>query len=183
MRKEQTKEQEKYKAFNRKTKVITSMLLVVGCICLCAFLISFKNAESIVSVLFTVLLLAIWLVVLCVTASKFNTARIKLYEKAYGKEDDLMRTGLFKEIWEEFEWNQFEGLINGKVIFAETHNNTIELAIIRKGHEFNITVDKDALYMLMDDETDTPVECEIPLVQMDNFAQFVSAVREFVENV
>ena len=106
-----------------------------------------------------------------------------MYEAAYGKEKDIVRTGLFGEIWEEFEWNQFEGLADGKIVFAETHNNTIELEIIRHKHEFNITIDSEAVYMVMDDETDNPVEKEMPLSKIIDVGQVFAIIREFVESV
>ena len=106
-----------------------------------------------------------------------------MYEAAYGKEKDIVRTGLFGEIWEEFEWNQFEGLTDGKIVFAETHNNAIELEIIRHKHEFNIVIDNDVVYMVMDDETDTPIEKEIPLSKLSEIGQVFTAIREFVESV
>ena len=107
----------------------------------------------------------------------------QLYVAAYGNDTDVVYDGLFGEIWEEFEWNQVEGLTDGKIVFAETHNNTIELEIIRHKHEFNITIDSEAVYMVMDDETDNPVEKEMPLSKIIDVGQVFTIIREFVESV
>ncbi|MGN0334622.1 MAG: hypothetical protein ACI4DV_03005 [Lachnospiraceae bacterium] len=176
--------QQIYKKFNNKSKIITMFILVVGFLALTGFLISIKCIKNnLIPVLISVGVLVLWFVVLCTIASRLNSKRIILYEAAYGKDNDFICSGLFGEIWEEFEWNQFEGLTDGKVVFAEAHNNTIEIEIIRHKHEFNIEIDKDGVYMVMDEETDIPVEKEIPLVEMNEVGQVFTAIREFVESV
>ncbi len=179
----QTEAQRKYKKFNKASKNITACILLIGFIALTGFLVSIKYIENnLIPVLVSAGLLVLWFIALCAVASKLNSKRLVLYNAAYGKED-VIHTGLFGEIWEEFEWNQFEGLTDGKVVFAETHNNTIELEIIRRKHEFNVTIDKDAIYMVMDDETETPLEKEIPLSELSEVGQAFTAIREFVESV
>ena len=180
----QTDAQINYKKFDKASKIIITRILLVGLAALTSFLISMKYIEdNLIPVLASVAALAVWFVVLCAVASKLNSKRLILYDAAYGKEKDIVRTGLFGEIWEEFEWNQFEGLTDGKIVFAETHNNTIELEIIRHKHEFNITIDSEAVYMFMDDETDTPVEKEMPLSKIIDVGQVFTIIREFVESV
>ena len=180
----QTDAQINYKKFDKASKIITTLILLVGLAALTSLLISMIYiGDNLIPVLVSVAALAVWFVVLCAVASKLNSKRLILYEAAYGKEKDIVRTGLFGEIWEEFEWNQFEGLTDGKIVFAETHNNTIELEIIRHKHEFNITIDSEAVYMVMDDETDNPVEKEMPLSKIIDVGQVFTIIREFVESV
>ena len=45
---------------------------------------------------------------------------------------------------------------DGKVVFAQTHNNTIDLQIIRHKHEFSVEITSDGLYLICDEETDAP---------------------------
>ena len=104
-----------------------------------------------------------------------------LYVAAYGNDTDIIRNGLFGELWQEFEWNQYEGLTDGKVVFAETHNNTIDLQIIRKKHEFHICIDRDAVYMICDEETDIPMEKEIALSNYKDVGEVFLSIREFIE--
>jgi len=180
----QTDAQINYKKFDKASKIIITLILLVGLAALTSFLISMIYIEdNLIPVLASVGALAVWFVVLCAVASKLNSKRLILYEAAYGKEKDIVRTGLFGEIWEEFEWNQFEGLTEGKIVFAETHCNTIELEIIRHKHEFNITIDSEAVYMVMDDETDNPVEKEMPLYKITDVGQVFTIIREFIESV
>ena len=180
----QTEAQIEYKKFNKTSKIITSFVLLFGVAALAGFIISMIYIDNnLVPVLVSAGVLVLWFVALCAVAGKLNSRRLVLFEAAYGKETDSIHTGLFGEIWEEFEWNQFEGLTDGKVVFAETHHNTIELEIIRHKHEFNIMIDKEAVFMVMDDETDTPVEKEIPLTQMTDVGQVFTVIREFVERV
>ena len=99
-----------------------------------------------------------------------------------GIDFEAVHSGLFGELWDEFEYNQFEGSIDGKVVFAETYNNTIDLVIVRCKREFLITIDKDTLSMIADEETDFPVEKEFSLSEMTDVGQVFAAIREFIES-
>jgi hypothetical protein len=68
------------------------------------------------------------------------------------------------------------------VIFAETHNNTIELQIMRKKHEFHICIDCEAIYMICDEETDAPIEKEISLSGFKDVGEVFLSIREFIES-
>ena len=105
----------------------------------------------------------------------------QLYIAAYGNDKDIIRNGLFGELWQEFEWNQYEGLTDGKVVFAQTHNNTIDLQIIRHKHEFSVEITSDGLYLICDEETDAPIEKEIPLSDFKDAGEVFLAIREFIE--
>lgn len=182
--KDRTKAQQIYRKFNLQSRIFSVFLCVVGIVILILCLISQRYTDvSLAPFLIALGGLVLWFVAFCMIAAKLGSKRIKLYEDAYGKDLETACTGLFGEIWEEFEWNRFEGLTDGKVVFAETHNNTIELEIIRHKHEFNIAIDNDAVYMVMDDETDHPLEREIPLSKITDIGQFFSVIREFVESV
>ena len=106
----------------------------------------------------------------------------ELYGAAYGNDTDIIHTGLFGELCQEFEWNQYEGLTDGKVVFAEIHNNTIDLQIIRKKHEFLVEITQDRLGMICDEETDQPIEKEIPLSSFKNVGGVFLAIRRFIES-
>ena len=100
---------------------------------------------------------------------------------AYGEETEVDHEGLFGELWDEFEWNQYEGLIDGKLVFAETHNDTIDLQVIRKKHEYLITITNENLSMICDEETDHPIEREIPLSAFKDADEVFSEIRAFTE--
>lgn len=180
----QTAQQQKYRDFERKSKMLSTLILAVGLIVLISVFICFGyTEESIIPFLISLGFLAGWFAVLCVIVSRLNIQRIKLYEAAYGKEAETVHTGLFGELWEEYEWKQFEGLIDGRITFSEAHNGIIELEITRHKHDFHITVDRDAVYMVMDEETDDPLEKVILLSELTELAQVFSAIQDFVESV
>lgn len=70
----------------------------------------------------------------------------------------------------------------GKVAFAETHNNTVDMQIIRKKHEFSICIDCEAVYMICDEETDAPIEKEIALSNFKDVGEVFLTIREFIES-
>ena len=177
-----TDAQKAYRRFDNARIIICYVLVAFFLVALIFFVIGMRNLETnAILLLIASSLLILWVIVVCVVAPKLNTRRLILYEAAYGKENETMRTGLFDEIWKEFEWNRFEGMTAGKVVFAEAHNNIIEMEIRHRHHEFDITIDNDAIYMVMDDETDVPVEKEVPLSDVKNIQHLYVIVREFVE--
>lgn len=181
--KELTPEQREYRRFDnlRGYIVITMVVLLVST--LICFGISFgmvdENPKPLL--LFTGILVVLVLIIIFICKYLARKGE-QLYVAAYGNDTDVIRTGLFGEIWGEFEWNQYEGLTDGKVVFAETHNNTIDMQIIRKKHEFSICIDCEAVYMICDEETDTPIEKEVPLSELKDVGDFFLTVRNFIEN-
>ena len=177
-----TDAQKAYRRFDKARIIICYVLMALFLVALIFFVIGMRHLETnAILLLIASSLLILWVIVVCVVAPKLNTRGLILYEAAYGKENETMRTGLFEEIWKEFEWNRFEGMTASKVVFAEAHNNTIEMEIRHRHHEFDITIDNDAIYMVMDDETDVPVEKEVPLSDVKNIQHLYVIVREFVE--
>lgn len=181
---EPTEEQRKYKAFDRQQQIAIKIIITFLVSILVCFVAALRRVDEgpTLLLLFSGILVAYSIITIFV-CRYFARKHSELYTAAYGNDSDIIDTGLFGEIWQEFEWNQFEGLTDGKVVFSETHNNTIEIEIIRHEHEFNIEIDKDGVYMVMDEETDIPVEKEIPLVEMNEVGQVFTAIREFVESV
>lgn len=181
-KKNRTDAQKAYQRFDKARIIICYVLMALFLVALIFFVIGMSNLETnAIPFLIASSLLILWVIVICIVAPKLNAKGLALYEAAYGKDDEAIRTGLFDEIWKEFEWNRFEGMTAGKVVFAEAHNNTIEMEIRYRHNEFDITIDKDAIYMVMDDETDAPVEKEVSLSDVQNIQQFYIIVREFVE--
>lgn len=181
-KRELTPAQKEYRQFDKHRGYIVITLVVF----LVAALICFGGSLSIVDenprplLLFTGILVVLTLIIIFICRYLVRKGE-RLYIAAYGNDTDVIRTGLFGEIWQEFEWNQYEGLTDGKVVFAETHNNTIDMQIIRKKHEFSICIDCEAVYMICDEETDAPIEKEIPLSNFKDVGEVFFAIREFIE--
>lgn len=181
-KRELTQAQKEYRRFDVRRDVIIKTLVVF----LIAILVCFIAAFRIVDKDSTPLLLCLGVLIVYTVITIFICLHLarkhgQLYIAAYGNDTDIIRNGLFGELWQEFEWNQYEGLTDGKVIFADTHNNTIDLQIIRKKHEFDICIDCEVVYMICDEETDAPIEKEIPLSDFKDVGKVFLAIREFIE--
>ena len=177
-----TPAQKEYRRFDKCRGYIVITMVVF----LVATLICFGGSLSIVDenpkplLLFTGILVVLTLIIIFICKYLARKGE-RLYVAAYGNDTDIIRTGLFGEIWEEFEYNRYEGLTDGKVVFAETHNNTIDLQIIRNKHEFCIEVTCEAIYMICDEETDIPIEKELLLSELKDVGDFFLTVRDFIE--
>ena len=181
-KRELTQAQKEYRRFDVRRGVIIKTLVVFLIAILVCFIAAFRNVGQDPTPLLCCLgVLIVYTVITIFICLHLARKHGQLYVAAYGNDTDIIRNGLFGELWQEFEWNQYEGLTDGKVVFAETHNNTIDLQIMQKKHEFNICIDCEAVYMICDEETDIPIEKELPLSDFKDVGEVFLAIREFIE--
>jgi hypothetical protein len=109
--------------------------------------------------------------------------------EAYGKEGEFSRTGLFKEIWDDYEYNQFEGYFDDpssiykvKIDFIDDHNNTIDVVLLYKKHEFIIQFDEESIQIIADEETDTPKEKILLLSELHNTEEVFFQIKSFISD-
>ena len=180
---ELTQEQKKYREFDKRRNVILKIIIgflivIVGC-----FMGAFCAAdENPTALLLCTGILVVYTVIIIFICRYLTRKQGMLYAAAYGNDASVIRTGLFGELWKEFEWNSYEGLTDGRVVFAETHNNMIDLQIIRNKHEFCIEIDCESVCMICDEETDDPIEKEMPLSDFQNVGEVFLTIREFMES-
>lgn len=182
-KRELTLEQKEYRRFDVRRGIIIKTLIVFLVAILVCFIAAFRSVEenpTPLLIFFGILIVhTIITVFVCLHLARKHG---QLYAAAYGNDTDIIRTGLFGELWKEFEWNQYEGLTDGKVVFAQTHSNTIDLQIIRHKHEFLVEITSDDLYLICDEETDAPIEKELPLSGFENVGDVFTAIRTFIES-
>ncbi len=86
---------------------------------------------------------------------------------------------LFKEIIDEYEFNQLEGFTQNiffhswKLTCADDYNNVISLGFCKKQHEIMIDLSEEEISIIVDEETDTPTELVL------NMKDFVSVEEVF----
>jgi len=181
-KRELTPAQKEYRRFDTRRGIIIKTLIVFLVAILVCLIAAFRNVnKDPTPLLFCLGILIVYTVITIFVCLHLARKHGQLYVAAFGNDTDVIHNGLFGELWQEFEWNQFEGLTDGKVVFAETHNNTIDLQILRKEHEFDICIDCEAIYMICDEETDAPIEKEIPLSDFKDVGEVFLAIREFIE--
>ena len=182
LNRDMTPAQKEYRHFDKcRGYIIITMVIFLVATLICfvsSFSIADENPKPLL--LFTCILIVLTIITIFICRYLARKG-VQLYVAAYGNDTDIIRNGLFGELWQEFVWNSYEGLTDGKVVFAETHNNTIDLQIMRKKHEFNICIDCEAVYMICDEETDAPIEKELPLSDFKDVGEVFLAIREFIE--
>lgn len=181
-KRELTQAQKEYRRFDVRRGVIIKTLVVFLIAILVCFIAAFRNVDQdptpLLFCLGTLIVYTVITIFICLHLARNHG---QLYIAAYGNDTDIIHNGLFGELWQEFEWNQYEGLTDGKVVFAQTHNNTIDLQIICHKHEFSVEITSDGLYLICDEETDAPIEKEIPLSDLTDVGEVFLAIREFIE--
>lgn len=182
LNRDMTPAQKEYRRFDKRRGniVITLVVFLVAVLICVGGSLSIVDENPIPFLLFTGILIVFSIITIFICRYLSRKGE-QMYVAAHGNDTDIIRNGLFGELWQEFEWNQFEGLTGGKVVFAETYNNTIDLQIIRKKHEFSICIDCEAIYMICDEETDKPIEAETALSNFKDVGEVFFAIREFIE--
>lgn len=181
-KREMTQAQKEYRRFDVRRGIIIKTLVVFLVAILVCFIAAFRVVDENPTPLLIFLgILIVYTIITIFACRHLAQKHGQLYVAAYGDDTDVIRNGLFGELWQEFEWNQYEGLTDGKVVFAQTHNDTIDLQIIRHKHEFSVEITSDRLYLICDEETDTPIEKEIFLSAFNDVGDVFLAIREFIE--
>ena len=128
--------------------------------------------------------LAVYVLILIFVIRKLRAIEKKLHKEAYGEKREYERSGIFKEIWDEYEYNQFEGIVDFKTKceFIGDYNNSIDLTLIRNRHEFNILIDETCIYFITDEESDSPIEQTVNLSEFNSLSDFYNCISNFVFN-
>lgn len=181
--KQLTQAQEEYQRFDKHRQVANRIILILFVAILVCVAVSWHLAN--ITYVPAMIITSIFLAYSVVAYFYIKSTKKKhdlLYAEAYGASVEVTHNGLFGELWEEFEYNQFEGLTDGKMTYAATGGESIELNILRNKREYIIEIDSKALYMIVDEETNTPIEKEIPLYEFTDIGEVFVAIRDFVEN-
>ena len=167
----------KYKSFDKWSKfIIWPIVLPVPVL---SFLLIFAKDDLLM--LFHAVLLMIWTVVIIVSCALIAKKRTLLEKKLWEERNAVKRSGILKEIYEEFRHDGFEfNISSDEFLFEDCHRSIIECAFRKNGHEFALMIDENAVSILVDEETDHPAEREIPLSKIVSIDAFYEMVNQFV---
>lgn len=149
-----------------RTKVFNLLLLLIAAtLCFSVVLFGLNSFLSIASIVVFVLLCIVWLFYLSYMVRIEHALKIK----AYGAEERIITNPIFQEIYEEFQYDRFEGMIHKgffekwKLESLDEHNQVIDIIYTNKEHEISLTISNDEVSILIDEETDDPTIKTIPL--------------------
>jgi hypothetical protein len=140
-------------------------------------------------------LLSILAFVLLLVARYFHMVRFAKMEqelriKTYGTKTKEITNPIFQELYEEFRYDRFEGVINKgffekwKFEWADERNQAIDIIYTNKKHEIAITISNEEVSIIIDEETDDPIMRTILLDDekwMDIYVLF-DAITEICKN-
>ncbi|MBQ4101696.1 MAG: hypothetical protein IJC85_02280 [Oscillospiraceae bacterium] len=174
-RPEQTKTEMEYKRFDKISKIVFYPLSILTIASIILFVLV-KSDE--LKLLFSLFLLFDTIAIILV-ASKINNKRNAFLQLLKEEREGIVRTGLFEEIYNAYKYDGFEfNLIYDKLLFEEYYNNIIEIGVQKDDHEFFIMIDEKAISIIVDEETDCPIEKEIPLSNIATMEQVYSVIND-----
>ncbi len=177
----------RYKAYMRWVFTTIYISVITFIVLLCTLAVSFNVVNWLFWFCLFLLLVFIPSEILIVkTLNKKSTA---LKEEAYGKQAEFSRTGLFKEIWDAYEDNQFEGFFEippgihkTKILYIDDYNNTIDVSLMYRKHEFDIEFSETSIDMIADDETNDPKEKTILLEDLHDIGDVFIEICSFISD-
>ena len=145
-------------------------------------LVSMRYADEngIPALIATVVLIAYTVLFIAVSV-KISNKRNRLNLLAYGKDDSTVRTGLFKDIWDELVRNEFIWVYDGITVNVEGLGDHLALYMTRNKKNYTIEIDKKELYLKCESNSGAFTDKYIPLQAFNNVDDVFSAIREFIE--
>lgn len=168
----------KYRRFDIVCKVIAYSFLVFTVVFGMFFVLARTDEFKVLFGCFLSLNTAL-IIIVC---SKLANIRTKYLQTMREEREVIIRTGIFKDAYEAYKRDGFEfNLTFDKLLFEEYCNNTIDLGLIKNGHEFLITIDEDAISIVVDEETDSPIETESALSSVVTLEQLYLIINSFID--
>lgn len=164
----------KYRRFEKLRKIL-GIGMILPLLPILWFFVKATIADDGAGILLWLGVLFLYLVFITVT-----TSFLVKHEPGSGNHSEIIHTGLFGAIWEELDGFPPKELVGGKVKHLETYNNTIDLWVVRNRHEFLIEIDRKAVSVIVDEESDSPVEWEKKLSEFADIEEFWSVLKNFI---
>ena len=134
-----------YHRFERSSNFFAYFITATTLICGIAFI--FVTSDD-AKLLFGCLLYAITILVIAV-ASQIAKRRNKYLTLLAEEGMSCVRTGVFKEIYEEYKHDGFEfNLTFDKLLYCEYYNNSIDISLLRKSTSFQLVLIKNQFLLL-----------------------------------
>ena len=175
------------KKIESRTKAFGWLLLVVAAtLCFSAVRFGLNSFLSIASIVVFVLLCIGWLFYLNYMVRIEHALKIK----AYGTEEKKITNPIFQEIYEEFHYDRFEGMIHKgffekwKLSSLDDDNQVIDIIYTNKEHEISLTISNEEVSIIIDEETDEPIMQTVPLddERYMNLYVLFEDIAEFCKN-
>ena len=175
---ELTKTENEYNCFDKISKVIIYSMLILAFLFVIPLIFAKDDG---VKILFGLLLVAdtAAIIIICSLIAKKRSTYLQML---FDERNAIIRTGVFKEIYEEYRHDGFEfNLCFDKLLFEEYHNNTIDIGFIKNSHEFLIEISEKSIFIIVDEETDRPIETELMLSDVDSIEKVYLAINTYVK--
>ena len=171
-----------YKSWS-ETVVRYSKTFIAGiCILGVALAVAIKILD-ITAVVFWVSIIAI--VIWCGSAFlvlKKMQQKEKTLRAAAKTERPEISNPLFKELFDEYEYNQLEGFTQNiffhtwKLTCIDDYNNIISLCFTKKQHEIAIDLSENDISIIIDEETDSPVELVMNMHDFNSIDEVLNTI-------
>ncbi len=177
MKHNKSKLEPRYKRFDRLVKIFLYSLPILAL--LCRFIFAFASYNKIAKLFGYIIIVIMALIIIC--CFLIVKQRRKYLVQFCEERESIVREGIFKEIFDAYKHDGFEfNLKFDKLLNEEYYNNSIDISLKKNNHEFDILIDEDGIYIIADEETDSPTETEAPLDTFKTMEQVYAFLNDFI---
>ena len=157
-------------------RIIFSFLILIGGILIILLMISATINDN----LFQAIMCVPGLFVFIFIISKMINV-IEKIESGIENEKSIKPKGFIGEIWDAVD--DLYKRKDIKVNHLDKTNNIIDMVLLKNGHEFAIVIDNESIGIIVDDEeTDNPLEVELPVSEIKDINLFLEWLMGFIES-
>lgn len=169
--------EQKYRRFDKGSKVFLYGLLAVAVV-FCGMVLL---ADDGVFQLLAGFGLVVCAVVMIIATQKILKKRECFMQQLHQERNGVSRSGLFAEIYEAYNHDGFEfGLVYDRLLHMQYHNGSIDMGIVKNGHEFLIDIDETEVSILADEETQNPKAARFPLESIESLQALYETLNDFI---
>ena len=173
----QTKLESEYQRCDKKSKILMYVLFALTII-LSVFLIAIHSDDLRLMFITLIIMNTVFIVI---AASKINNKRNEYLQLLNNERDLIVRQGLFKKIYDAYKYDGFEmNLTYDRLHHMDYYNNSIDIFFRYKMHEIEIEMDANGAYVVIDEETDNPIEKAISYDDIESIEDLYVTINHFV---
>ncbi len=178
-----------YLMWSKAVTRYAKMFIIGICLLIVPFVVGLNVLDKTpVIFLASTIAIVIWCGSAYLILKKMLKAKESLRAAARNVERPEITSPLFKELFDEYEFNQLEGLTQNiffhtwKLTCVDDYNSIISLCFTKKQHEISIDLSEKEVSIIIDEETDSPVELVMNMQDFNSLDELFNAITAACRN-
>ena len=179
----QKPEMTEYQMWSKAVTRYAKIVIIGTCLLIVSFVVGLNVLDKTpVIFLASTIAIVMWSGSACLILRKMLKAKESLRAAARNVERPEITNPLFMDLFDEYEFNQLEGLTQNiffhtwKLTYVDDYHSTISLCFTKKQHEIAIDLSETDVSIIIDEETDSPVELVMNMQDFNSLDELFNAI-------